>query len=459
MSLTNTLIEFCSKLTYDQIPPEVTEVQKTALIDALSVMVAATRLEPACRKFTSYAKRYSGPGRSTLLGAEAKVSAPMAALANGALSHAMDFEDSHDTAFVHSNAVSVPALLAVAEEIGGVTGKDLITAMVIASEMTCRLSGAQKEDLLQYGWYMPPIHGAMGTVLAISRLLHFDSDQTLDALAILMNSYTCSGESVNSKRSVVRLVRDGFAAYAAVSACLMAREGIEARFETPLEGDKGYYAAYARGEYSENKVVDDLGRIWESGKISFKPWPCCRATHVTIGLLREMLKKPEIRPEEIVEVHLKVSEILRMVLEKREIKYHPQSVMNAKMSLPFAVGLVLTDGDVTLASFRPERLNDKRVIHGGELVTYEIDENLTRDHAQKVEMTIRLRDGSRHTSSAEHALGSRETPMTRTDSYAKYEDCMGYSQKEKVSRNVDVIFQKLTELEACGDVRELMEML
>ena len=70
----------------------------------------------------------------------------MAALANGALSHAMDFEDSHDTAFVHSNAVSVPALLAVAEEIGGVTGKDLITAMVIASEMTCRLSGAQKEE-------------------------------------------------------------------------------------------------------------------------------------------------------------------------------------------------------------------------------------------------------------------------------------------------------------------------
>lgn len=459
MSVTDALVRFSGALEYEAIPGSVIEVQKKALIDGLSVMVAATHLEPACRYFVRYAKQYSGPGQSTLLGAEARVSAPMAALANGALSHAMDFEDSHDTAFVHSNAVSIPALLAVAEEAGGISGKEFLTALVLASEVTCRLSAAQEEDLLQYGWYMPPVHGSLGTTFALCRMLRLSREQTLDALALDMNSYTCSGESVNSRASVIRLVRDGLAAQAAVEASLLAREGVQARFEKPLEGNKGYYAAYARGRYKPEPLTGGLGSRWESGQISFKPWPCCRATHVTIGLLQELLQGHQIQREEIREIHLRVSQVLRMVLEEREIKYHPQSVMNAKMSIPFAVGLVLTDGDVTLDSFRPERLQDPQVIQGGELVTYEIDPALEREHAQRVEMEIRLKDGRVIRGTGEHALGSVERPMTREGCYRKYESCMRHSRKEKVVRNMDTIFEKLLSLEDCRDIRELADML
>ena len=459
MNLTDRLVEFCLSADFDAIPESVIKVQKSALIDAVSVMVCATRLEPSCRKIIDFAKRYSGDGRSTLFAAEAKLSAPMAALANGCLAHAMDFEDSHDTAFVHSNAVSIPALLAVAEEQGGVSGKALITSMVVASEITCRLSMAVKEDLLPYGWYMPPVHGAMGAVFGVAKMMGLKREQLLDAIAILMNTYTCSGEVVNSRVSVIRLVRDGFAAKAAVEACLMAREGVKARFDTPLEGTKGFYAAYAGNRYFPERVTEGLGSVWESGNISFKPWPCCRATHATIGALMDLMKKPGVSRESIAGIHLRVSEIMRMVLEESEIKYHPQSVMNAKMSIPFAVGLLLADGEITLSSFSQERLSDEAVLAGGSLVTYEYDPELDRDNAQKVIMTITLKDGTVYTRTVEHALGSIEHPMAEKDIYKKYRDCMNWSQKEKVAKNVDLIYRNLKEIEQCETVEEIMKLM
>lgn len=459
MNLTNQLADFYEKLSYDNIPEAVAEVQKTAFIDAVSVMVAAARLEPSCRRVIDYAIKYSGEGKSTLLASQAKVSAPMAALGNGALAHALDYEDSHDTAFVHSNAVSIPALLAAAGEQGHVSGKQFISAMVLASEITCRLSLAVNHDLLSYGWYMPPIHGSAGAVFGVSWLLGLSREQLLDALALVMNTYACSGEVVNSRVSVVRLIRDGFAAKAAVEACLMARDGVKARFDTPFEGNKGYFAAYARGEYREERVTEEMGRVWESGRISFKPWPCCRATHTTVGLLKDMIKKYEISPESIKEIHIKVSEVLRMVLEEREIKYHPQSIMNAKMSIPFAVGLVLADGDITVSSFTPDRLSDEKVLSGAQLVTYEIDPDLERENAQKVLMTITLKDGVFYSKTAEHALGSMEKPMSDAEIYKKYLDCMRWSQKERVVKNIGTIYQMLKNLEQCEDMEQLMNLM
>lgn len=459
MSITKQLVEFSLGLRYEDIPPQVVRVQKTSLTDGLSVMVAAAHVEPACSKFVSYAKKNSAPGKSTLLGAEARVSAPMAALANGALSHAVDFEDSHDTALVHSNAVSIPALLAIAEDLGNVTGKELITAMVVASEITCRLSQGLKEDLLQYGWYMPPVHGAMGTVFGLANLMKLSYEETLDAIAILMNSYTCSGESVNSRDSIIRLVRDGFAAQAAVNACLMAKEGIRARFDTPIEGNKGYYMGYARNDYNPDNVVKNLGTVWESGNMSYKPWPCCRATHVTIYLLKRMMKEHNLDVQQIKNIHLTVSDVLRIVLEEARIKYRPTSIPNAKMSLPFAVGLVLTDGDVTLGSFTEDRLQDERILRGGDLVTYDIDKSLAYGgNVQKVAMRITCKDGTVLTDSADYAPGSLELPMTQSEVYAKYQSCMQYSKKERVARNIDHIFEKLMHLEECENISMLTNL-
>lgn len=459
MDITNRLVTFWKELEYEKIPSYVIQKQKNVLIDNLSVMAAATRLEPSCRDFVRYAEQYSKPGKSTVLGGEVKVTAPFAALANGALAHALDYEDSHDTAFVHSNAVTIPSLMAVAEEKGNVDGKHFLTAMVIGSEVTCRLALGLNEDLLNYGWYMPPVHGSLGAVFATAKLMDLSEEQLLDAVALDMNMYTCSGEVVNSRRSVIRLVRDAFAAQAAVVSCIMAKNGIKAGFERPFEGNKGYYMAYARGNFNGEKIVDGLGEGWESAKVSMKPWPCCRATHTTLTGLKQILNERNIPYGEIKEIHIKAGEILRMVLEEHEVKYHPESVMNAKMSIPFAVGILLTDGDVTLDGFKKERLQDRTVTSFAEKVTYEIVQKTDRKRAQTVEITIRMKDGTIYGCEVEHPLGSIENPMDLTDIYKKYSQCMEYSYRGKKKEEIEEIFKRLSYLEECEDINDIIKML
>lgn len=459
MELTSQLLQFYQNCNYENIPSPVIEVQKHVMIDSLSVMNAAVGSVPDCQPFARYAKALSQKGNATILGSEEKATAPLAALANGALSHALDFEDSHDTAFVHSNAVTIPAVLAIAETLPHVTGKEVLAALVLGSEITCRLALGLNEDLLPYGWYMPPVHGSIGAVFAAAKIMKLTADQLLDAISLDMNQYTCSGEVVNSQQSVMRLVRDGFAAHAAVTSCLLAKAGVRARFEHPFEGNKGYYMAYARGNYTPEMVTGNLGKVWESGNVSFKPWPCCRATHTTITGLIELAEESGWDPGNVAEIHVRVSEMLRMVLEEREVKYHPRTVMNAKMSIPFAAALLFTDHDITLDGFRPERLTDPDIQAIAEKVTYEIVPVHSRQNAQAVEITLILKDGTRLQKLSEHALGSLERPMNQEDIYRKYCACIAYSQNDHVKKNKDKLFHSLGRLEQCADFREVMNLL
>ena len=147
---------------YDDIPNHVVDITKKSFLDGLGVILAASSLGEGCKQFVNLAIAEGGKEESTIIGFDAKVSTCMAAFANGSMSHAIDFEDTHDGASVHPNAAAIPAALAVAESIGNVNGKEFIAALALGSDIVCRLGLAKKEDPIKYGWYMPPILGAFG---------------------------------------------------------------------------------------------------------------------------------------------------------------------------------------------------------------------------------------------------------------------------------------------------------
>ena len=268
-NLTERLADYASNLRFEDLPEKVVYVQKRSFADALACMVAGTGYSKESNAFVRYALSQSSSGRCTLLGAEEKTLPGLAALANGALSHVLDFEDSHEKALVHPNSVSIPTLMALAQEMGNISGKQFIASMVISSDICCRLDLGIKEDLLKYGWNMPPIHGGMGAVMGAGNMLGLDAGKIQDAIAIQMTSMSSSAEAAISKDSVIRAVRDGFAAQAAVGSVLLAKEGLPARFDQALEGKFGYYHAYARDNYDPEIVVDGLGERFESANISF----------------------------------------------------------------------------------------------------------------------------------------------------------------------------------------------
>ncbi len=128
-SISQALAAFVSGTRYEQIPHHTREMAKRCLLDGLGVSLAATGLAPVCRPFIEYAVEQGGRPDSTVFATGARVPAAMAAFANGALAHALDFEDAHDRALLHPNAPTIPAVLAVCEAFAPIDGKELIAAL------------------------------------------------------------------------------------------------------------------------------------------------------------------------------------------------------------------------------------------------------------------------------------------------------------------------------------------
>ncbi len=85
----------------------------------------------------------------------------MAAFANGAMVHVLDYDDTLDDAITHPTAVTLPAALAIAERVGKVSGKELITAVTLGIDLHVRMSLAITQGpqgaKLPIIWHMPPL--------------------------------------------------------------------------------------------------------------------------------------------------------------------------------------------------------------------------------------------------------------------------------------------------------------
>src|SRR6185503_3589624 len=218
---------------------------------------------------------------ATALIGKHRMSPPSAALANGAAGHALDFDDQHDPARVHTNCVTLPALLATAEDRGGVHGTDFLLAYAVSAELHARL-GLACYNSLGKGWHPTMIFGTVSASLGAGRLLGLDAAGLANALGLAFHQASGSAQSMRdgvlSKR-----IGAGFAARAAVLGAFLAADGITGTRRT-LEGNAGLFALYERDEVRPELLFDGWGRDWRILEYSFKPYPCCRCNHTAIGL-------------------------------------------------------------------------------------------------------------------------------------------------------------------------------
>lgn len=457
LNLTTRLIRHVAETEYEALPEAAVKAQKNSVKDMLGVMLAATGMDKASAPFAEYAAK-EGCGRCTILGHDEKTAPALAALANGALVHALDYEDSHETATVHPNSAAFPAMMALSQHTGGISGKKFITSMALASDICCRLDLGVNEDLLKYGWNMPPIHGSMGAVMGAGKLLNLSEGRIADSIALNMCQVTSSGEAANSKNSSVRTIREGFAAQAAVQSALLAELGVPAAFDEPFEGRLGYFHMYARDNYTEDKILDGLGRVFQGEYISFKPWASCRATHTSIDGVLAIMREHSLKPEDIKHIKIVLQEIGRMVTEPESIKYRPKTAAIAKFSLPFVVSTAVIKGRVGLDSFSEECLNDKEILEMCDRVECEINPAWTKEQNKFTDLTVYTDRGefSRH---LEHPPGCVENPMSSDEMTAKFTDCLKRARRPYDKKRVEAICEKIDHLEELDDVNELFKLL
>ncbi|MFC3068883.1 MmgE/PrpD family protein [Phenylobacterium soli] len=424
-ALSRRIAEHVAGARFEALPAAAVEATKRSLLDALGVTLGASRMGEGCQAFVDLA-RSAGAGRpeSTILGFGDKVAAPLAALANGAMAHALDYEDAYDEAPLHPNAIAVPAVLAEAEAMGGVPGARLLTALAVGCDLTCRMGLALTSDPADFGWYPPPILGAYGATAAVAHLRGLSADQVLDALSLTLCQATTPGEIKYSPGSTVRAVRDAFGAQAAVQSVRLAAAGIKG-FEAPLEGRAGFFELYARGGYDPAVLTDGLGERFLSERVSFKVWPSCRGTHAYIEAALGLMAAHGFGADEVAAVDLGIGPIQRMLVEPAAQKRAPVSPINAKFSLPYTVACALVRGRVGLDDFGPESLADPAILAMAGRVSWREVEGWGAAEAASGELTLRLTSGQALKGRIERARGAPDNPVSREELIAKFEDCAG----------------------------------
>jgi 2-methylcitrate dehydratase PrpD len=359
------LAEWTATLELDDVPAEVVAAAKLHMLDAVGTGLAALALDELPAVLAA-ARELGGRPEATALGVDERVSAAAAALANGSLMHALDFDDTHEVALVHSSVVVAPVALALGEATRA-SGADLVTAAIAGYEVSSRIGLAGAGSFHLRGFHPTSVCGVFAAATAAARLRRLSPDETRHALGIAGSQASGLLEFL-ADGSQTKPLHAGWAALAGIVAASLAAGGATGPASV-LEGRFGLLRSHLE-EFDEAVLTDGLGSRWETLNIAFKPYPACHCTHTVL----DAVTAADLRADEVEEiVALVPSQVaVELVLEPRERKLRPMSPYDAKFSLPYCIGALLVRGELGVDAFTPAAIADEEVLGLAERVTYEI---------------------------------------------------------------------------------------
>src|SRR5438309_47194 len=177
------MAEFVAGLRFDDLPPDVIAAARRHMLDSVGVALAASALG-AGAPVIEMTRSWAGAREASVIGYDFGAPAPWAALANGTLTHALDFDDTHVESVVHPSAFVVPAAMAVGEEIGA-SGRDIVTAAVAGYEVATRIGAAAPGRFHVRGQHTTGLCGTFGAAAVAGRLWGLTPDEIAQAIGIV----------------------------------------------------------------------------------------------------------------------------------------------------------------------------------------------------------------------------------------------------------------------------------
>ena len=448
--------------SYDNLPSEVVEITKKSILDTLGVMVGASGMgeEVGIRQIVDLVREGGGKEESSILGFGGKTVSWMAAFVNGAMAHILDYDDSSDSGGAHPTCETLPGALAIAERIGGVTGKEFITAVALGIDLATRLGNALNKNFINYGWLGPAIFGYFGNTAAACKLLKMSRDQIVNAFGLALDQTAGTLGSLSGQGSSFRAIRDGFSARGGVMSALLAEGGVTGNKDL-LEGEYGLFNMYFKGDYDSNKLTVNLGKVFEGVNVSFKPWPSGRCTHTAITAVLDIINEHGLKPENINEITVFGGDFSRMIFESGspDQRRRPQSNIDAKASLPFIIGAAAARGNITLDTFTSNGRNDQQVLEMTQKVLFKYDKRFNATGYEGVLVEIKTKDKSRYSKEVDFAYGHPENPISMEDLLVKFKDCISHAIRPIPKSTTERVIQIIDELEKTDDVCRLAQIL
>ena len=433
---------------FEDLPADVVHKIKLFVVDTFGVIGGAARA-PGIAEVNRLLSRWEKDGSATGLIGKRRYSPPNAALANGAAAHALDFDDMHDPARIHAFCVMLPTMLAAAEDIGRISGRDFILALAIGAEIHARL-GFTCFNSLGKGWHPTMTLGTLAGSLGVGRMLEQNAETLLNTLGLALHQTAGTAQPMLDGALAKRLGA-GIAARNAVTAAFLANEGITGSF-VPLEGKAGLFHLLEQDEVRPQELLENIGREWRTHGYSVKPFPCCRCNHTSIGL-GMALRERGLTPDAVKQVEIGLPQVNYQTVGQ-PYDASRDLIVHAQFNCAYSFARALTDGQIDLRTYTRPNITDAAIASLASRVRVYSDPKEKPTDMAPAHIAVTTADGGRIEVSSRIVPGSPESPLSEAEVLEKFRGCLAFGL-DLDAGSAGAFAEKLMTLEAVDDVATL----
>ena len=314
-----------------EIPASALAFARFSLFDWL-ICGRAGASQPLSGIIRDYVLEEGGRPVASLFGSDQRVPARAAALANGTISHALDYDDTHFAHVGHPSVGIMPAALAAAQEVG-TPASAVAEAFLIGAEASCRIGMVLGRGHYERGFHQTATAGAFGATIAAGRIHGLDRRQMRNALSLvatrasgLKSQFGTMGKPFNA----------GIAASNGVEAVALARRGFVSA-DDGVCGPQGFVDTHADDPDDARGWADPPPGRFVFEDIQYKLHACCHGTHAMIEALAAARGAQGLAADDVAAVELAVNpRWLRVCDIKR-----PRTGLEVKFSYAWLAGMVL----------------------------------------------------------------------------------------------------------------------
>jgi 2-methylcitrate dehydratase PrpD len=446
VDLSKTIAQYIAATTYEDLPEDVIHFTKLCILDYFGSAFAGSS-KPPIKMIEAFVREMGGEEQATLV-TGGKTSVMNAALVNGAASHIVELDDIHKSSIIHAATVVIPAALAIAEW-KRLSGKDLITAVVIGYEVCYRIGEAVSPSHYYY-WHNTATCGTFGAAAATAKLFDLTVEEMIHSLGNAGTQAAGLWEFIEDG-AMTKQLHPGKAAMNGVMSTMLAKKGFTGA-QRILEGNRGFFEAMSE-QYDASKITAGLGEEFKIMENSFKVHASCRHTHHAMDLMVELANGRTLSLKDIDQITVKTYQVAINITDNDE----PDTVYAAKFSLQYCVALALLTGQGDLDAFSEKALWNDDIRSLMKKIDVQVDQTIDQMYPEKwgAEVEILLNSGETMLTETDFPKGDPENAVTADDLMQKY---MKLAKKLPEAERRSFA-DKVMELESITNVEELMESI
>ncbi|HEY7928783.1 MAG TPA: MmgE/PrpD family protein [Steroidobacteraceae bacterium] len=348
--VSRTLAQFIERTRWGDVPAAVQHEAVRALVNYFAAALAGCA-SPVIERAAAVFAPFSASAAAGLIGRRERTDVLNAAGLNAMSANVHDFDDTHLPTVIHPTALVAAPLFAVAQSTR-MSGEQLLLALVLGVECSCRIGLAVSPGHYRRGWHISSTCGVFGAAAAAGKALQLDAEHLVWAFG--QASAQAAGVLENLG-TMAKSLGVGHAARGGLLAALLAAQDFSGPRE-PLTGRRGFLRVSSE-QVDPAAALDRLGSEWALLCTGYKPYPCGIVLHAAIDAclqLREDAADASWSSAAIEHIELTGHPLLR----ERADRPRPASSSEAQVSAQHAVAVALARGRAGLADFTDESIAD-----------------------------------------------------------------------------------------------------